>query len=84
MAAPYPCRRIAGRGAPLLDLFKRTGYVHQSLSIEAGRLMNASARMMDTFQSGLLAIAKVRNGGQQTTPRFQTCYGRRLYLWPRQ
>jgi hypothetical protein len=50
----------------LLNIYKRTGHIHQSLSIEAGRLMNASARMMDTFQSGLLAIAKIRNGGQQT------------------
>ena len=28
--------------------------------------MNASARMMDTYQHGLLTIAKVRSGGKQT------------------
>ena len=29
-------------------------------------MMNASARMMESFQHGLLTIAKVRSGGQQT------------------
>jgi len=50
----------------LMQRFKRTGYVHQHLSVEAGRCMNASARMMDTFQHGLLTIQKLRSGGQQT------------------
>jgi hypothetical protein len=50
----------------LMQRFKRTGYVHQHLSIEAGRTMNASARMMDTFQHGLLTLQKIRSGGQQT------------------
>ena len=40
--------------------------MHQSLSIEAGRLLNASARMMDSYQHGMLTIQKVRSGGQQT------------------
>jgi hypothetical protein len=46
--------------------YKRTGHVHQHLCIEAGRMMNASARMMESFQHGMLTIAKVRSGGQQT------------------
>jgi hypothetical protein len=50
----------------LLRTYKRTGYVHQSLSIEAGRLLNASARMMDTYQHGLLTLQRIRSGGQQT------------------
>ena len=50
----------------LLNTYKRTGYIHQSLSIEAGRLLNASARMMDSYQHGMLTIQKVRSGGQQT------------------
>ena len=29
-------------------------------------MFNASARMMDTYQHGLLTIAKVRSGGKQT------------------
>jgi hypothetical protein len=32
----------------------------------SGRLLNASARMMESFQHGMLTIAKVRSGGQQT------------------
>jgi hypothetical protein len=50
----------------LLRTYKRTGYMHQSLSIEAGRLLNASARMMESYQHGMLTIQKVRSGGQQT------------------
>jgi hypothetical protein len=29
-------------------------------------MFNAAARMMDTYQHGLLTIAKVRSGGKQT------------------
>ena len=50
----------------LMQLFKRTGHVHQHLSIEAGRCMNASARMMDASQHAMLTIQKVRSGGTQT------------------
>ena len=53
-------------GRELLRLYKRNGHIHQSLSIEAGRMFNAAARMMDTYQHGLLTIAKVRSGGKQT------------------
>jgi hypothetical protein len=49
----------------LLRAYKRTGYIHQQLSIEAGRLFNVAARMMDSFQSGMLTIQKVRSGGKQ-------------------
>ena len=40
----------ASRGARTAHTYKRTGYMHQSLSIEAGRLLNASARMMESYQ----------------------------------
>jgi hypothetical protein len=50
----------------LIRTYKRTGYAHQQLSIEAGRLLNASARMMETYQHGMLTLQKVRSGGQQT------------------
>jgi hypothetical protein len=49
----------------LMQRFKRTGCVHQYLSIEAGRMFNASARMMDTYQHGMLTLQKIRSGGQQ-------------------
>jgi hypothetical protein len=50
----------------LLRLYKRNGCINQHLSIEAGRMMNASARMMESFQHGMLTIQKVRSGGRQT------------------
>ena len=35
-------------------------------AVEAARVANASARMMDVYQKGVLALSKVRTGGQQT------------------
>lgn len=35
-------------------------------TIESARLLNASARMMKTFQDGILAVQKIRTGGKQT------------------
>jgi len=35
-------------------------------SVEACRLANAAARMMGAFESGLLALDKIRRGGKQT------------------
>lgn len=46
--------------------YKRTNYSHPTLSIEATRLLNASARMMDTYQHALLTLQRLRNGGKQT------------------
>jgi hypothetical protein len=67
MAAAHTAAMEAQANAlDLMQRFKRTGCIHQHLSIEAGRMMNASARMMESFQHGLLTIAKVRSGGQQT------------------
>ncbi|WP_431268683.1 hypothetical protein [Dankookia sp. P2] len=38
----------------------------QLQSIEAARMAGASARMMDSFQRGLLTLERLRNGGKQT------------------
>jgi hypothetical protein len=57
---------LQAEGRELLQRYKRTGYAYQQLSIEAGRLFNAAARMMDSYQHGLLTLTKVRSGGQQT------------------
>jgi hypothetical protein len=38
----------------------------QLLSTEATRLMNASARMMQSYQQGMTTLQKVRSGGNQT------------------
>jgi hypothetical protein len=38
----------------------------QVQSIEAARLAEAAARMMETYQRGLLTLERLRNGGMQT------------------
>ena len=38
----------------------------QVQSIEAARMAAASARMMETFQRGILTLERLRNGGKQT------------------
>ena len=40
--------------------------LEQRDSVEMARLINASCRLMTTFQQGLLAINRVHNGGHQT------------------
>jgi hypothetical protein len=65
-AAHVAAMELQAEARELMRAFKRSGYVHQHLSIEAGRLMNASARMMGVHQDGLLTLAKIRSGGQQT------------------
>jgi hypothetical protein len=64
-AAHSMAMELQAEARELLRLYKRNDYI-QHLSIEAGRLFNASARMMDAFQHGMLTLAKVRSGGQQT------------------
>jgi hypothetical protein len=65
-AAHTMAMELQAEARELIRHYKRTGHAHQSLSIEAGRMFNAAARMMDTYQHGLLTIAKVRSGGKQT------------------
>jgi hypothetical protein len=38
----------------------------ESQAVETSRMIHASARMMDIYQKGILALNKVRTGGQQT------------------
>ena len=35
-------------------------------TVEKARLLNVSARMMETFQKGLLTLQRLRTGGNQT------------------
>jgi hypothetical protein len=44
-AAHTMAMKAQAEARELLSTYKRTGYVHQHLSFEAGRMMNASARM---------------------------------------
>ncbi len=65
-AAHVVAMRMQAEALELLQLYQRGGREHETLSIEAGRLMNAAARMMDTYQRGLLTLERLRNGGKQT------------------
>jgi hypothetical protein len=65
-AAHTAAMEFQAEGRELLRAYKRTGYNHTTLSIEAARMMNASARMMDSYQHALLTLERMRNGGKQT------------------
>src|SRR5260221_523332 len=41
------------------------GVINQTASVEAARLANAAARMMDAFQKGTLTLDRLRRGGRQ-------------------
>jgi hypothetical protein len=64
-AAHRAALELQAEARDLLRAYKRGGYAHQQLSIEARRLMNAAARMMDAYQHGLLTLQKIRSGGTQ-------------------
>jgi hypothetical protein len=45
--------------------FQKTGRRHAALSIEAARLLNVSARLMESTQRGVMTLHQLRNRGQQ-------------------
>jgi hypothetical protein len=67
--------------------YKRTGHVHQHLCIEAGRIMNASVRMMESFQHGMLTIARGVVSTAACSPALSNGYRpprqRTVCAWPR-
>ena len=65
-AAHVAAMECQAEARDVLQAYKRTGYNHANLSTEAARLLNASARMMDTYQRALLTLERMRNGGKQT------------------
>ncbi len=65
-AAHVAAMELQAEARELRRAYKRTRYHHHSLSVEAGRMVNASARMMDTYQRALLTLERLRNGGKQT------------------
>jgi hypothetical protein len=67
-AAHAMAMKAQAEARELLNTYKRTGYVHPHLSIEAGRMMNASARMMESFQHAM----------QEGTSRIPNTYRRHL------
>jgi hypothetical protein len=55
----------------MLTMDKAMGWLQQSngnqvAMVEASRLMNSSAKMMQSYQQGMATIQKLRTGGQQT------------------
>lgn len=61
---------MADQSARLVERIDRhygiSNKIPPELSVEAARLANASARMMAAFQDGLLALDRIRRGGNQT------------------
>jgi hypothetical protein len=65
-AAHTAAMEFQAEARDVLQAFRRTGYNHPSLSVEAARMANAAARMMTTYQSAMLTLERLRNGGKQT------------------
>ncbi len=65
-AAHVAAMELQAEAREMRCAYKRTGYHHHALSIEVVRMVNASARMMDTYQRALLTLERLRNGGKQT------------------
>jgi hypothetical protein len=65
-AAHTAAMEFQAEGRELLQAFRRTGRNHATLSTEAARMLNASARMMDSYQHAMLTLERMRNGGKQT------------------
>ena len=57
-------RMLAGAGEDLAA-YKNTGHEYPHRSIEASRTANTAARLMETYQRGLLTLERMRNGGRQ-------------------
>jgi len=43
-----------------------TNYQNDLHAVESARAANTSAKLMDVYQKGILALSKVRTGGKQT------------------
>ena len=57
--------RMAVAAGENLAAYKNNGCRYPHLSIEAGRMANTAARLMDAYQRGLLTLERMRNGGRQ-------------------
>jgi len=68
MAAAHSlAMRFGARASALVDRLEHAPAHHnQTLSVEACRLANTSARMMASFQEALVALERFRRGGRQT------------------
>lgn len=58
-------RMMASAGEDLAA-YKNSGHQYPHRSIEASRMANTAARLLDAYQRGLLTLERMRNGGRQT------------------
>lgn len=65
-AAHIAAVELQAEALALLREFNNTGHRYAILSTEAARLANASARMMDTTQHGIMTLHRLRTSGRQT------------------
>jgi hypothetical protein len=57
--------RMVAQAGEELAAYQNSGHKYPHRSIEACRMANTAARLMDAYQRGLLALERMRNGGQQ-------------------
>ena len=55
--------QLAAAHKAALDLLAKSAAQHDT--VERARLANTAARLMSTFQQGLLTLQRLRSGGQQ-------------------
>lgn len=65
-AAHVAAMELQAEMLELLRAYRNTDYKYPNLSVEAARLSNASARMMETYQRAVLTLQRLRTGGKQT------------------
>jgi hypothetical protein len=64
-AAHSLCMRMMAAAGENLAAYKNTGHQYPHRRIEAARMANTAARLMDAYQRGLLTLDRMRNGGRQ-------------------
>ena len=63
-AHPLGMRMLAGAGEELAA-YANSGHLYPHRSVEAARMANTAARLMDAYQRGLMTLDRLRNGGRQ-------------------
>src|SRR6266567_3720849 len=64
-AAHSLAMRMVAASGEQLTAYKKSGHQYPHRSIEAARMANTAARLMDAYQRGLLTLERIRNGGRQ-------------------
>ena len=64
-AAHSLAMRMVAASCEELTAYKKSGHQYPHRSIEAARMANSAARLMEAYQRGLLTLERMRNGGRQ-------------------